>query len=249
MELCRSSCNAPHHVRPRRGCHRCRLPDRIADRSRRVRLGLPRARAQPRPPCRAEDAAAGAGGRRAVPRALPARVAPRGRARAPGHPPDLCGRRGGRRGLPRHALRRRHRPQPADRERRPARARARARPARAGRGRARRRAPPRSRPPRRQAGEHPRRRDGPRLPGRLRPREARGVREQPHARFALRRDDRLHRARAGARRGDRRSDRCLLARLCPVRDAHGRAAVPPRERAGVRARPFERPAAGHRHSA
>ena len=109
----------------------------------------------------------------ADPRALRARGAHRRVDRAPERHPAPRRRRGGRRRVPRHALRRRRRPAHA----RPQRRRA---DAGAGGGRSSRRPRAaldaiharRARPPRRQAGQPPARRRRPRLPDRLRARQA-----------------------------------------------------------------------------
>ena len=107
---------------------------------------------------------------------VPARIAARGLARPSERDPDLRRRRGRRRPLPRDALRERAEPAALLRERGPLPPSGDARIAEQIGGALDAAHARRPRPPRRQAGEHPRRRARrPRLPLRLRAREAHGV--------------------------------------------------------------------------
>ena len=98
-------------------------------------------------------------------------------------------------------------------ETRPAGPGARRRPDLAGRGRARRRACSRAGPPRREAGQHPRDRARPRLSDGLRPDEAHDRLARDDADRDVRRDGRLHRARAGGGPPARRARGRLRARV------------------------------------
>ena len=103
---------------------------------------------------------------------------------------------------------------------------------------ARRRPPRRLRPPRRQAGQHPRHRRRARAAHRLRHRQGpRHLRRRPHER---QRDDghgEVPVARAGPRPQARRSGRPLLARARALRVPRRPGAVPRRDRRRHRARP------------
>ena len=161
---------------------------------------------------------------RGLPRALRARVAPRGRARPPEHRPALRGRRGRRAAVHQHALRRGHRPARAAQRAGPARARARA-------ARSPARSPARSTPRTCAASSTAtssraniliaaRRRPRPAralLPHRLRPDQGHVVAGRAHGDGHLRRDHRLHRPRADRGRQARRARRPVRARLRALR--------------------------------
>ena len=171
-----------------------------------------------RPPGGAEADRAGARGRRALPRALPARVPDRRLARPLERDPDLRGRRGRRAALHRHALCRGDDAEGGDRPPRPAVRTPGARHRGSGGRRARPRPRTRPRPSGREAGEHPARgrgrarRGAARLPVRLRPDEAGLDRQRPDGDGAVRRNRGVHRAGADRARRGRRVERRLLAR-------------------------------------
>ena len=160
------------------------------------------ARGQRRPTGRAEAAVSRARPRRAVPPALPARIAPRGDARPSQRGEDDRLGRGRRGPLPGHGVRERDRSARAPAARGASRAPPRSRAGATGRRGARRRTSCRPRPPRREAWEHPRRTHVGRCPCvrlRLRAGAARLVSRQPHRRPRLRRHGRLRRTRADPR--------------------------------------------------
>ena len=215
---------------PRPGHDVRRLPHRVADRPRRHGRRLPRDRPVARASGRAEADRAGVREGRAVPAAVPQGAAARGGARPPERRPDLRGARARRPAVPGDALRARRGPQDADRPRRalpPERGGAHAGP---GRRRARRRPPPRARPPRRQAGEHPARRGRPRLP--------RPTSGSPSAELGLDGERRRSSGRSTTwRRSGSAASRSTAAATSTRSPACCTSAWPARRRSGARPRP------------
>ena len=175
---------------------------------------VPRDAPRPRHRLRAQGDRAGARLGPVVPRPLQARVPDRGVDPPSQRHPDPPRGRGGRPALPGHGPGRGQRPARAARARRPDARRPRGAYLRAGCGRAGRRACPRPRPPRHQAGEHPRRaRDRPPVPHRLRAQQEHDLGRRPDQDRTVARHGGLRRSGADPRLQHRRADRRLRARL------------------------------------